>query len=79
MLNFRPFSIQSTLKAKLAEDGKESTTDRRLLLENGHPGVEMNATAIQRGENPLTKYFLQQGEQPPSVNGQVCLPNASQS
>lgn len=58
-------------KAKLAEDGKESTTDRRLMMENGHPGVEIDEAAIVRGENPYTKYFQQQGEQPVPVNAQV--------
>ena len=61
----RPFSVQSALKAKIAEDGKESTTQRRLVLENGHPGVEIDEAAIRRGENPYTKYYVQQGEQMP--------------
>ena len=61
----RPFSVQTFLKAKLAEDGKESTTQRRLVLENGHPGVEVDEAAIRRGENPYTKYYVQQGEQMP--------------
>lgn len=65
----RPFSVQSFLKAKLAEDGKESTTQRRLVLENGHPGVEIDEAAIRRGENPYTKYYVQQGEQMPSSGG----------
>lgn len=65
----RPFSVQSFLKAKLAEDGKESTTQRRLVLENGHPGVEIDEAAIRRGENPYTKYYVQQGEQMPSGGG----------
>jgi pre-mRNA-processing factor 39 len=58
-------------KAKLAEDGKESTTNRRLMLENGHPGVEIDESAIRRGENPYTKYFQQQGETPVLTPGQV--------
>ncbi|KAF8533919.1 hypothetical protein BDD12DRAFT_758524 [Trichophaea hybrida] len=66
-----PFSVQSVNKAKLAEDGKESTTNRRLMLENGHPGVEVDEAAIRRGENPYTKYFQQQGENPVPANGQV--------
>ncbi|KAI5815933.1 hypothetical protein BZA77DRAFT_314614 [Pyronema omphalodes] len=66
-----PFSVQSVNKAKLAEDGKESTTNRRLMLENGHPGVEIDEAAIRRGENPYTKYFQQQGENPVPANGQV--------
>lgn len=57
---------------KLAEDGKEGTTNRRMMLENGHPGVEIDEAAIRRGENPYTKYFQQQGEQAPPANGQVC-------
>lgn len=59
---YRPFSIQTVNKAKLAEDGKEATTDRRMMMENGHPGVEVDEAAIRRGENPYTKYYLQQGE-----------------
>ena len=65
-----PFSVQSQLKTKVAEDGKENTTQRRLILENGHPGVEVNEAAVRRGENIYTKYYQQQGEQP--SNGQVC-------
>ncbi|MCJ1287194.1 hypothetical protein MMC26_006542 [Xylographa opegraphella] len=57
-----PFSVQQTMKAKVAEDGKAASTDRRLLMENGHPGVEVDEAAIRRGENPYTKYYQQQGE-----------------
>lgn len=32
------------------------------MLENGHPGVEIDEAAIRRGENPYTKYFQQQGD-----------------
>jgi pre-mRNA-processing factor 39 len=71
LISDRPFSVQSVNKAKLAEDGKESTTNRRLMLENGHPGVEIDEAAIRRGENPYTKYFQQQGENPVPANGQV--------
>ncbi|KAF3934079.1 hypothetical protein ABW19_dt0206367 [Dactylella cylindrospora] len=67
-----PFSIQSVNKMKLAEDGKEATTNRRMLLENGHPGVEVDEAAIRRGENPYTKYFQAQGENP-APNGQPPL------
>ena len=52
------------MKAKLAEDGKVSTTERRLMMENGHPGVAVDEAAIRRGENPYTKYYQQQGEHP---------------
>ena len=58
-----PFSVQRSQQAKLAEDGKESTTQRRMMMENGHPGVEVDEAAIRRGENPYTKYYQQQGEQ----------------
>ena len=51
------------MKAKLAEDGREATTQRRMMMENGHPGVEVDEAAIRRGENPYTKYYQQQGEQ----------------
>ena len=50
------------MKSKVADDGKASSTDRRLLMENGHPGVEVDEAAIRRGENPYTKYYQQQGE-----------------
>jgi pre-mRNA-processing factor 39 len=45
-----------------------------MMLENGHPGVEVDEAAIRRGENPYTKYFQQQGENPTATaaaNGQV--------
>lgn len=51
------------MKQKLAEDGREATTQRRMMMENGHPGVEVDEAAIRRGENPYTKYYQQQGEQ----------------
>ncbi|KAL9047803.1 MAG: hypothetical protein Q9206_006456 [Seirophora lacunosa] len=51
------------MKQKLSEDGQEATTQRRMLMENGHPGVEVDEAAIRRGENPYTKYYQQQGEQ----------------
>lgn len=69
-MSIRPFSVQTGNKQKLAEDGKEATTDRRLMMENGHPGVEIDEGAIRRGENPYTKYFQAQGEAP-STNGPV--------
>ena len=34
-----------------------------MMMENGHPGVEVDEAAIRRGENPYTKYYQQQGEQ----------------
>ena len=58
-----PFSVQSGMKAKLAEDEKEATTQKRMVMENGHPGVEVDEAAVRRGENPYTKYYQQQGEQ----------------
>ena len=59
------------MKAKLAEDGKEATTQRRMMMENGHPGVAVDEAAIRRGENPYTKYFHQQGEQQLASDNQV--------
>jgi hypothetical protein len=41
------------------------------MMENGHPGVEIDEAAIRKGENPYTKYYQQQGENPLPVNGQV--------
>ena len=58
--------MQKELKLKLAEDGKAETTERRIALENGHPGLLVNEAAIRRGENPYTKYYQAQGEQPVS-------------
>lgn len=76
-LTFRsPFSVQTTHKAKLAEDGKESTTQKRMVLENGHPGVEVNEAAILRGENPYTKYYQQQGDSPVGAVGSNGQPAA---
>jgi len=60
--------VQSTTKVKLAEDGKETTTQRRLMVENGHPGVAVDEAAIG------TKYFHQQGEQQLASDTQVCSP-----
>ena len=61
------------MKIKLAEDSKEATTQRRMIMENGHPGVEVDEAAIRRGENPYTKYYQQQGEHPMPSNGQVLM------
>jgi len=68
----RPFSVQTVMKAKLAEDGREASTQRRMMMENGHPGVEVDEAAIRRGENPYTKYYQQQGEQQLPSDSQVC-------
>lgn len=67
----RPFSVQIVMKAKLAEDNRVATTERRMLMENGHPGVEVDEAAIRRGENPYTKYYQQQGEQQLPSDAQV--------
>ena len=77
--SFRPFSVQNTMKAKLAEDGREASTQRRLMMENGHPGVEVDDAAIRRGENPYTKYYQQQGEQQLPSDTQVCQLNSPSS
>ena len=60
------------MKAKLSEDGREASTQRRMMMENGHPGVEVDDAAIRRGENPYTKYYQQQGEQQLPSDTQVC-------
>ncbi|KAI9890012.1 MAG: hypothetical protein M1814_004528 [Vezdaea aestivalis] len=57
-----PFSVQQTAKARLAVDGKAETTTKRIIRENGHPGVEVDEEAIRRGENPYTQYYQAQGE-----------------
>ena len=59
---FRPFTVQHTLKKKLAYDGNEQTTDRRRYLEAGHPGLEVNDTEIARGIDPYEHYYKEQGE-----------------
>ena len=59
------------MKSKLAEDSMEATTQRRMMAENGHPGVAVDEAAIRRGENPYTKYFQQQGEQQLPSDAQV--------
>ena len=41
------------------------------MMENGHPGVEVDEAAIRRGENPYTKYYQQQGEHAVQSGGQV--------
>lgn len=72
--------MHRTHKSKLAEDGKEETTHRRMVLENGHPGVEVNEALIRKGENPYTKYYQQQGDSPVGTaagagsNGQAPAP-----
>ncbi|KAL8872190.1 MAG: hypothetical protein Q9174_002133, partial [Haloplaca sp. 1 TL-2023] len=66
-----PFSVQSTMKQKIAEDGREASTQRRMMMENGHPGVEVDEAAIRRGENPYTKYYQQQGEQQLPSDAQI--------
>ena len=62
-----PFSVNTAHKCKLAEDGQESTTQKRLVLENGHPGVAINEAAIRRGEDPYAKYYAEQGEDPTTI------------
>jgi len=62
--------VQSTTKVKLAEDGKDTTTQRRMMMmENGHPGVAIDEAAIRKGESP---YPHQQGEQQLASDVQVC-------
>lgn len=52
------------MKAKLSEDGMPETTERRMAIENVHPGLAIDEAAIRRGENPYTKYYQGQGEHP---------------
>ena len=63
------------MKTKLAEDGNKATTERRMALENGHPGLEVDEAAIRRGENVYTKYYQQQGDQHALPAGQVGVSN----
>lgn len=64
--------MQSTTKVKLAEDSKQTTTQRHMMMENGHPGVASDEAAIGKGEDPYTKFFNQQGEQQLGSDTQVC-------
>jgi len=64
--------VQSTTKVKPAEDGKETTMQRHMEMENGHPGVASDEAAIGKGEDPYTKFFHQQGEQQLGSDTQVC-------
>lgn len=57
-----PFSVRRDEKIKLAEDGKETTTERRMMRENGHPGVEVDDQSLARGESPYVKLFQMQGD-----------------
>lgn len=65
-----PFSVASARKAKLAGEGKESATQLR-ITENGHMGVDMNATHIHQSGNPYPNYDTYQGEQ--ILNGQPIM------
>ena len=49
-----PFSVATSLKEKLAGDGKESSAQGRVVLENGHPGAEVNEAHIRQGGNPYS-------------------------
>jgi pre-mRNA-processing factor 39 len=40
-----------------------------MVLENGHPGLEVNEALVRKGESPYTKYYQQQGENPVGTNG----------
>lgn len=59
-----PFVVQDDNKAKLADDGNKATTERRMALENGHPGLEVDEAQIRKGHNIYNKYYQQQGELP---------------
>ncbi|ODQ63467.1 putative mRNA splicing protein [Nadsonia fulvescens var. elongata DSM 6958] len=53
-----PFSVNHAIKRKIAPDSKPETTNRRLKLENGHPGVEVSDK--HPNENYFAKYLQQQ-------------------
>ena len=57
-----PFSVQSANKQKLASDGDETSTNRRMYIEAGHPGVPVNDPLVRRGENPYASLYREQGE-----------------
>ncbi|KAF1998089.1 TPR-like protein [Amniculicola lignicola CBS 123094] len=59
-----PYSVQTGLKRKVAEDGDVQTTDRRLVASNGHPGVEVNEAEFRRGVDPYARYYTEQGQDP---------------
>jgi pre-mRNA-processing factor 39 len=62
------------MKAKIADDGKPETTERRMATENGHPGLMIDEAAIRRGENPYTKYYQAQGEHPVPTGQTIVAP-----
>ncbi|KAL9608297.1 MAG: hypothetical protein Q9167_006867 [Letrouitia subvulpina] len=51
-----PSSVQTTMKIKLADSGSEASTQRRMVVENGHPSVQIDESTVQRGESPYAKY-----------------------
>lgn len=52
----RPSSVQTAMKVKLADTGSEASTQRRMVVENGHPGMQVDESTLQRGESPYAKY-----------------------
>jgi pre-mRNA-processing factor 39 len=66
-----PFMSRTTDKARLDANGDVNAVDRRIVSENGHPGVEVNEAAIRRGENPYTQYFQQQQSYEPGGSGGI--------
>ena len=73
MFKSSDFMVRSLLKTRLADDGQESTTDRRLASENGHPGVAVNDALVRRGHNIYARYYEEQGETPAmNVGGCAC-------
>ncbi len=62
-----PSSLQTLMMQKVAVDGDVNTTSRYLQAVNGHPGIEYDWEAMQRGENAFAKYYSEQGEIAPAV------------
>lgn len=58
-----PLSVAAGVKQSAAEGGQEVTMQDRMVLENGHSGIEVNAANARQGVNPQSKY----GGQP--ING----------
>lgn len=58
-----PLSVASGIKGKPSDETKADTSYKVTVLENGHPGTEVNESIISQGGNPYAKY----GEQ--SANG----------
>ncbi|BFZ62748.1 hypothetical protein YB2330_003858 [Saitoella coloradoensis] len=72
-----PFSVQLENKKRLREDGDLEMVERRLIAENGHPGVEVDESRVARGESVYERYYREQGEKVPPTEQSGAAPRAS--